>query len=283
MSTDGVSTEILPAGQPVEPPVPVEAPPKRKRRGWIVALIVIGIVALLGLIAFLVADGIAKDYARDYVRARVIEVLQLPDDADVDVDLGGGSIILQALAGRIQTVDVTVPELSFGELTGAAELHAEGVPLDQTAPVDVLRIDFAVDEGDLASIAGSLSGLELESIDLEEPDIVVASSFSLFGLPIPVGMSLTPSAAEGQLVFTPSSVTVAGSTFTAEQLLGDPLFGLFAQDLLEQQSVCVAGNLPQALVLTGAAVDGNDLVLSITGDGAALGGPELASLGTCTE
>jgi hypothetical protein len=276
-----MSTEIL----PVEPPVaavPVESPAK-KRRGWIVALIVVGIVVLLGLIAFLVADGIAKDYARDYVRARVVEVLQLPEETVVEVDLGGGSIILQALAGRIQSVDVAVPELSFGDLTGAADLHAEGVPLDQTAPVDVLRVDFVIDEGDLASIAGSLSGLELSSIELDEPDIVVASSFSLFGLPIPVGMSLTPSAADGQLVFTPSSVTVAESTFTAEQLLGDPLFGFFAQDLLKQQSVCVAGNLPQALVLTGAAVDGSDLVLSITGDGAALGGPELATLGSCAE
>jgi hypothetical protein len=276
-----MSTEIL----PVEPPVAAAQaePQAKKRRGWIVALIVVGVVLLLGLIAFLVADGIAKDYARDYVRARVVEVLQLPEDADVDVDLGGGSIILQALAGRIQSVDVTVPELSFGELTGAAELHAEGVPLDQAAEVEVLRVDFVIDEADLASIAGSLSGLELSSIELDAPDIVVASAFSLFGLPIPVGMSLTPSAVDGQLIFTPSSVTVAESTFTAEQLLGDPLFGFFAQDLLKQQSVCVAGNLPQALVLTGAAVEGSDLVLSITGDGAAIGGPELATLGTCTE
>ncbi len=281
-----MSTEILPAGQPIEPQ-PVEPPtvvleaPRKKRRGWLIALIVVGILVLLGVIAFLVADGIAKDYARDYVRARVIEVLQLPEDAEVDVDLGGGSIILQALAGRIQTVDVTVPELSFGELIGAAELHAEGVPLDELEPVDVLRVDFSVDEGDLASIAGSLSGLTLESIELEDPDIVVASAFSLFGLPIPVGMSLTPSAAEGQLVFTPSSVTVAESTFTAEALLNDPLFGLFARDLLKQQSVCVAGSLPQALVLTDAAVEGDVLVLSITGDGAALGGPELSTLGVC--
>ncbi|WP_309709910.1 DUF2993 domain-containing protein [Pseudolysinimonas sp.] len=279
-----MTTEILPAGQPAEPspgPSVAEAPPRKKRRGWLVALIVVGILVLLGLIAFLVADGIAKDYARDYVRARVIEVLQLPEETDVDVDLGGGSIILQALAGRIQSVDVTVPELSFGDLTGAAELHAEGVPLDELEPVDVLRVDFSVDEGDLASIAGSLSGLELESIELDDPDIVVASAFSVFGLPLPVGMSLTPSAAEGQLVFTPLSVTVAESTFTAEQLLNDPLFGFLARDLLKQQSVCVAGSLPQALVLTDAAVEGDALVLSITGDGAALGGPELATLGVC--
>lgn len=268
-----MSTEILPAAS--------VAPPKRKRRGWLVAVVVAGVLVLLGVIAFLVADGIAKDFARDYVRARVVAVLQLPADAKVDVDLGGGSIILQALAGRIQTVDVDVPALSFGALSGGAELHAEGVPLDETAPVDVLRIDVSIAEGDLASIAGSLSGLELASIELDDPEIVVASSFTVFGLPIPVGMSLTPSAADGQLVFTPSSVTVADNTFTADDLLDDPLFGLFARDLLKQQAVCVAGSLPQALELTDAAVDGDDLVLTVTGDGAALGGPGLSTLGSC--
>lgn len=271
-----VTTE--PAGENV--PAGETAPP-RKRRGWLIALIVVGILVVLGVVGFVIADGIAKDYARDYVRSRIVEVLVLPEDARVDVDLGGGSIILQALAGRIDTVDVAVPHVAFGELVGSAELRAEGVPLDQSAPVEMLRIDVAVDEGDLAVIAGSLSGLELESIELAEPDIVVASSFRVFGLPIPIGMTLEPSAADGHLAFTPTSVTVGDATFQTQQLLDNPLFGEFAGDLLRQQSVCVAGSLPQALVLTDATVDGNALVLSISGDGAALGGPELATLGSC--
>ena len=280
-----MTTEILPAGPPVEPPAASAdgASPRRKRRGWIIALVVVGVVAVLGLIGFLVADGIAKDYARDYVRERVVAVLDLPADARVDVDLGGGSIILQALAGRIDEVAVSVPELSFGELTGAATLRAEGVPLDETLPVEVLRVEFSVGEGDLAAIAGSLSGLELDSIELEEPAILVGSTFSLFGLPIPLGVALVPSAEDGQLVFTPETVTVAEQQFAAADLLANPLFGAFARDLLQQQSVCVAASLPRALVVTDARVDGERLVLAIRGDGTALGGSDLATPGVCAD
>jgi len=276
-----MSTEILPVGPSVPEPVVVVAPPKKKRRGWIIALIVVAILLLLGFIAFLVGDGWAKDYARDYVRTRVIAVLGLPDDARVDVELGGGSIILQALAGRIDSVDVTVPEATFGALTGAVELHAEGVPLAETSPVDVFRVKFSVDEKDLVAIAGSLSGLTLDSIELEEPEIVVSSAFNVFGIPFPLGMTLEPSAVDGALVFTPTSVTVAQNTFAADDILADPLFGPFARDLLKQQTVCIAANLPQALVITGAEVDGDKLVLGFTADGAALGGPELSTPGVC--
>lgn len=276
-----MTTAILPA-EPGRENVAAE-PPRRRRRGWVVPVIVVAIVLLLGVIAFLVGDGLAKQYASDYVRARIVEALGLPDDAQVDVRLGGGSMILQALDGRLVSVEVSVPEATFGELSGAIEVHAEGVPLDATKPVDVLRVDLVVDEDDLVAIADNLSGLTLDTIDLDESGIVVASAFSIFGIPLPLGMTLEPSAVDGELTFTPTSVTVGDTTFPAEQVLADPLFGGFARDLLRQQSVCIAGYLPEALVLTTVEIEGEQLVLGFTGDGAALAGPELSTPGTCAE
>ena len=148
---------------PNETPVEAAPPPKKRRRGWLIALIVVAVLALLGVIGFFVGESFAKDYARDYARARIIEVLNLSDDAQVDVDLGRGSIILQALAGRIDTVDVDVPDVVFGNLTGDVMFHAEGVPLDQTAPVDVLRIDFAIGPDDLAALGASEGDVDAPS------------------------------------------------------------------------------------------------------------------------
>lgn len=268
---DGVTTVV------------VQPPPKKKRprRAVIVVLIVLAILVLLAVVAVLIGESIAKDYARDYIRTRVIQVLALPADAKVDVDLHGGSIILQALSGHVNEVDVDVPELAFGPLTGSATLHAEDVPLDASAPVGVLRVEFAVGEQDLAAIAGNLSGLQLDSIQLQDPDIVIASSFSVLGFPIPLGVSIEPSAVDGQLVFTPDAVTVADQQFAVRDVLANPLFGAFAGQLLQQQSICIATQLPKALVVTDATVDGKRLVLTFTGDGAALGGPELSTPGTC--
>jgi len=277
---------VVPATAPAPATVPVPVPaatlaPRRKRRGWIVALVVLGVLGVLTVVAFLVVDAIAKNYARDYVRERIVQVLALPADADVQVDLGGGSIILQALAGRISTVDVSVPEVSFGALVGSADLHAEGVPLDEAGAVERLRLEFRIDESDVSALAGNLSGLERSSVTLDEPEIVVTSMFSLLGIEIPIGMGILPSAAQGDLIFTPTRVTLAGEDYTAAQLQGNPLFGALAAPLLQQQSICLADRLPAAFTLSDAAVDGEVLRLTIRGDGAALGGGGLSAPGVC--
>lgn len=268
------STEVVPAPVVVEAAV---APPKR-RRAWVVVLIVLGILLVLGVIAFLVGEGIAKDYAKDYVRAQVVQVLGLPDDAKVDVDLGGGSIILQALRGRVDRVDVTAHDATFGALTGDVRLHAEGVPLDATAPVDVLHVEFATGADDLAALQGT--GADAPDLEIGDGEVALSSSFDLFGATIPWGLSLVPSAADGQLVLSPTSITIGTATFQAGEE-DDSFLGQLAGALLQPQTLCVAGQVPRALVLTDAEIDGHELVLGFTADGAALGGPELATPGTC--
>ncbi|MEO5535201.1 MAG: DUF2993 domain-containing protein [Pseudolysinimonas sp.] len=271
-------TQPAPAATTV---VEARPPMKKRNRALIVVLIIVAILAVLTVIAFLIGENFAKDYAKNYIRTQVIHVLGLPADAKVDVDLHDGSIILQAISGHVNDVDVSVPELAFGPLTGSATLHAENVPLDANAPVGVLRVEFAASETDLAKIAGNLSGLQLDSIKLNEPNIVIASSFTIFGIPVPLGVSILPSAADGQLVFTPDVVTVADQQFAVKDVLANPLFGGFAGDLLKQTSICVAGNLPKALALSSVDVEGPHLVLRFTADGAALGGTELSTMGIC--
>lgn len=273
-----MSTEIL----PVEP-VPAEAvvPPKRRRRGWVIALIVAASVIVLGIVAFVVAEAVAQDYARGYVRERVVEVLNLPGDAEVDVDLGGGSIILQALAGRVDQVDVDVPEASFGELSGAVRFHAEGVPLDETAPVDVLRVDFAIGADDLTALGQGGDDPAAPTFEFADGEVRLSSELALFGATIPLSLTLEPSAADGDLVLTPTSITLGSETFESgddDSFVGQLLAGLF-----QPQNLCIAGSVPRALVLTDATIDDTELVLAFTGDGAAFGGSELSTPGTCTE
>ena len=273
-----MSTEIL----PVEPtvPVPVVEAPKKRRRGWLIALGVIGTLVVLGVIAFFIGESLAKNYARDYVRARIVEVLQLPADAQVDVDLGSGSIIFQALAGRIDTVDVDVPDVVFGELTGDVVFHAEGVPLDETVPVDALRVDFAIGAEDLSALGEGQDGAEAPTFVFEDDQVSLTSEFELFGASIPLGLTFEPSAAEGALVLTPTSLTIGTQTFEADTT-DQSFLGQIARALLQPQTLCVASSVPQALVLADATIDEQQLLLRFDGDGAALGGPELSTLGTC--
>ena len=289
MSTEAANTEQI---EPVGPPVPEPAPenvvvetvlvekPRRRRRGWLIALIVVVVLLLLGAIAFFVGEQFAKDYARDYVRTRIVEVLQLPADAQVDVDLGAKSIILQALAGRIETVDVEVPDVAFGELTGDVVFHAEGVPLNETAPVDALRVDFAIGAEDLGALGETQDGADAPTFVFEEGQVSLNSEFELFGASIALGLSFEPSAVEGALVLTPTSLTIGTQTF-ASDTTDNSFLGQIARALLKPQTLCIASSVPQALVLADATVDGQELLLRFDGDGAALGGPELSTPGTC--
>ena len=257
---------------------PSVAPPVRRARRWpwITAAVVLVVLA----VAAIAGDALAREYAGQYVRERVIAALGLDPGTPVGVELGGGSILLQALAGRIDSVDVTIERLEVGELAGEASMHAEGVPLDPAAATRLLDLRVRIDEAAVGVLADRLSGIPLETVELEEPEIVATTALSVLGARLPVGMGLVPSAEEGRLVFTPTSIRVGEESFTVEELRASVL-GPLAAGLLQQQSFCVAEHLPEALRLADVAVEGAALAIRVEGDGAALGGPGLQSPGRC--
>jgi hypothetical protein len=255
------------------------AAPRRRRRAW--PVVTIAIVLLVLIVAFFVADAAAKAYAQDKIRTQLVSALGLPASAEVAVDLGPGSILLQALTGSVSAVDVSVPKLAFGELVGAASIHATKVPLDTSKPLGTLSVSYAVTEKNIGVLAKNLSGVGISSVSLTAPEIVANASFALAGTKIPIALGLQPSVNAGQLVFTPTTVGVSGQSFTAKQLAASPIFGSLARSLLKQQSFCVAQYLPRGLTATSAKVVGTSLVLSFSGDGTAIGGADFSTKGSC--
>jgi hypothetical protein len=270
----------VPAAASTEPEVVVVAPPKKKRRRWPWVLLIIAVVlAILLVIAYVIGENYAKNYARDYIKQRIVAVLGIEDPSTVKVDVAG-PVLLQALAGKLNDVDVTAESVTFGTLSGAATVHAEGVPLDANAKTDKLDVTFAMPEDQVASaLAGNLSGLNLDSIALEEPEIKVTSTLNLFFFTLPVGMGIVPSAEDGELVFTPTTVTLGDQDYTVDELKQE--IGDLAGPLLDQQSLCVNESLPVALKIVDVDVVKKDLVIKINGDGVVMGGTDLSTPGTC--
>lgn len=256
-------------------------PPKKKRRfGWLIALLV---VAALLVVGFFVGDSIARQYATDLVRDRIIEVLKLDKNTDIAVDLGSGSILLQALAGSVNDVTVDVPELTFGEISAAATLTAGGVPLDTSKPVEKLGITVTVTEEQAQALKSFLSGIELKSIELGEGVISVATDFDVLGLlSIPVAVDLAPSATTGGISFEPKTIVLDGNEISVADLTANPLVSALAGQLLQSQTFCVAEYLPQALTIQDVDVIGEELVIQINGDGTALGGSAISTMGVCS-
>jgi len=211
----------------------------------------------------------------------VVAALGVDPKTDVHVAIGGGSVLLQVLSGKLSTVDVAIPKLAFGDLVGAATLHATEVPLAEDQPLQKLAVTYRVSEKNVSVLASNLSGMKLDTVTLDPPEIVANATFSVLGFGIPVGLGLTPSASKGQLAFTPTSILVSGQRFTSKQLLATPGLRGLAKQLLKQQTFCVAQYLPRALTVTSVKVVGHELVMTISGDGAALGGTAFTTKGSC--
>lgn len=258
----------------------VEPPRKKRRFGWLIAIVVVAAVLVVG---FFVGDHFARQYATDLVRERIIEVLKLDKNTEVAVGLGSGSILLQAIGGSVNDVTVDIPELELGEISAGASVTAAGVPLDMSKPVEKLGITVTVTEEQAQKLKTFLSGIDLTSIELGGGVISVGTDFDVFGLlKVPVSVDLAPSATEGGIAFDPQTIVLDGNPISVQDLRNNPLVSALAGQLLASQTFCVAEYLPQALTLTDVDVVGETLVLKINGDGTALGGPEIATMGVCS-
>jgi hypothetical protein len=257
------------------------APRKRKRWPWILLIVLVVLAGLL-IAAFFIAERYVREYAENYAREQIVSVLSLPEDTPVRVTLGEGSIILQALSGAIGEVNVEADGVTFGELTGDAAITATRVPLDGTQPVETLDITMTIAEENVRTLAGSLSGLELDSIELQDGVIAISSEFTIFNIVrIPVGVDLAPAAQDGAITFDPVTIYLGEDPISVADLRDSPEFSGFAGALLQTQTVCVANSLPQALTVVDVRVVGSDLVVKVNGDDTPLSGPGLSTMGTC--
>ena len=272
--------EPLDDGATLEIERELEPPRKKRRFGWLIAIVVVAAVLVVG---FFVGDHFARQYATDLVRERIIEVLKLDKNTEIAVGLGSGSILLQAIGGSVNDVTVDIPELELGEISAGASVTAAGVPLDMSKPVEKLGITVTVTEEQAQKLKTFLSGIDLTSIELGGGVISVGTDFDVFGLlKVPVSVDLAPSATEGGIAFDPQTIVLDGNPISVQDLRNNPLVSALAGQLLASQTFCVAEYLPQALTLTDVDVVGETLVLKINGDGTALGGPEIATMGVCS-
>jgi hypothetical protein len=239
-------------------------------------------VLLVLLIAgFITAEIMARQYAGNYLRDRVISVLQLDPDTAVDVDFGPGSVILQAARGSINDVTIRVDTVILGDVTGRAVLTASSVPLDQTKPIGRLGVVVTISEDQLGKLAPFLSGYGLRTIELGDGVIRIGADFSVLSFAAPVSVDLVPAAVGGAIRFDPKTISLGGSTISVADLRSSPIFGSVAADLLRSRNFCVANYMPKALTLNDVRVVGSNLVLTINGDGTALADPNLSVLGAC--
>lgn len=233
--------------------LPSSAGPKtvnRARR----PLIVTAVVLLLLVIVAVALDGVARAVAQTMIQSSVRTSLGLPASAPVEVNVRGTSVLLQLASGSLQEVDVKMSKLSVGGFSGAADLTVRGVPLDQSRPLSSATVALTLGRTEVQKLLTGFAALPVKSVTLSNGAVHLGGEFSLFGLAIPVTVTATAAAVDGQVALTPTSFMVNAATFTPAALTKS--FGALGESLTSTQRLCIASSLPAAFHLDTVTISG---------------------------
>lgn len=252
-----------------------ERPTARARRHrrwpWVVLVIVVVLAALV-----VAAEFVARAVLPGVVRSLVIEQLDLPADQQLDVE-ADGILLPQLIGGSLDRLHLSTDQVTLEGITGAADVTATGVPLrggDLRGAEGTIRIDQDQFTALLAS-----TDLPIETVALDAPNATVSGSISVLGASVPVSLTLTPGAVDGDLELTPVSASIGGIEIDASDV-GSNL-GAIGSGLTEPQRICIADQLPAGLTLTGLEIEGTSAVIDLDVDGAIATDETLLEKGTC--
>lgn len=250
-----------------------EQPTRRRRRRWPwVVLIVVVVLALLVVAAELVARAVLPGV----VRSVVIEKLDLPADQQLDVE-AEGILLPQLLSGTLDTLHLSTDSVTLEGITGAADVTATGVPL-RGGDLGGASGTVTVDQTQFTSLLAG-SDLPVETVEFAAPNATVGGSISLLGAAVPLSLTVTPSAVDGDIELTPVAASIGGLDIDLDQL-GSNL-GSLGEGLTQPQRVCIADRLPAGLTLSGLEIVDDAAVIDLDVDGAIVSDESLQAKGAC--
>ena len=244
---------------------------RRRRWPWVVLVVLVVLAALV-----VAAELVARAVLPGVVRSLVVEQLDLPADQQLDVT-ADGILLPQLIAGSLDRLHLSTDAVTLQGITGAADVTASGVPIrggDLGGAEGTIRIDQAQFTDLLAS-----TDLPIDEVALDEPNATVAGSIPVLGTTVPVSLTLTPGAVEGDLELTPVALSVGGVEIDATEV-GSGL-GALGSSLTQPRRICIADQLPAGLTLAGVEVVGSEVVIDLDVDGAIATDESLLAKGTC--
>lgn len=268
----------LPDPQPgyrwvIEAPEP--QPRKRRVWPWIVGVTIVA--AVLAAVWFTV-EWLAREAVTAGVRTYIVDELNLPADQRIDIDIEG-MMIPQLIAGSFGDVRIASEDVVLGSFAGDVAIEARDVPIRGGGDASGGTATVVVDQEQLRTLMSTVEGFPADSLALAAPDVTMSTELQVFGVGFPVGVALQPSAAEGDLVLTPSAFQVGGADVSADRVRDQ--FGVLADVVLQDWDVCIAQYIPAGVTLTGVAVTDAGLTATLDIDGGIVNDPSLQENGTC--
>jgi hypothetical protein len=252
---------------------PVEKNPSRGRR-WVIGLVVAIVLVVLGIVALIAGDTIARNIAEDVVKTQVEQRLPETVEADVDVSIEGDWVIAQLFSGRMERVVLSDDSAVVDGVEMGVEITATDVPTDIEEPVG--HVDAVATLGEDALNAFVTMPGNDPTLLFGDGTLSYEDSTAFLGIQLSYLVSVIPEAAGTSLVFTPDSAEVT-SDFGSVDVSG--LLDRIVGD--SPVTVCVANYLPEGAQLTGLDVAPESAELTLGLSNVVLSGDLLESRGSC--
>ncbi len=272
-SGDTQPTQPLTGAYAYAPP----APPRKRRRAWPWILVIV-IVAGLAVAAWFAGEWIAHGIVTKTIRDQVVTQLSLPADQEVDVVVEG-AVLPQLIRGSLDDVTVSSQDVALEAFVGDVTVRAQDVAIRGEGGAREASATVVLDVEQLRTLLATIPDFPTDSLGLAEPDVTMTTELSLFGAALPIGIALTPTAVDGDIVLTPASLQLAGSEITAEQL--SDRFGRITDAVLRDYTICIAQYIPAGVELSSIAVTGDQVTAELDVDGAIVNDTSLQEMGEC--
>lgn len=244
---------------------------RRRRHPLRVLVIVVIVLAVLAVAAELIARHVAETQAEKQIDSS----LPSGTTGTVGVRITGFSVILQALSGHLDDVQLTSHDLVVQKVPIAITASVRDVPLKQgavTGPVDAtVRIDQkALNDSKLLQNASG-------NIALGSGTFAYDSSISILGLRLSYKLTATPSIASSgtSIVLTPKNAAISSSNSSID------VSSLLAYLKTQPPTICVASSLPKGVTLTHVGVTPGVATFDLHSAGLTLDQAALSQKGSC--
>lgn len=246
-------------------------PRRRFRRLWIVLLVVLAVLAALAVAIDLASRPFAEQYVEDRIESSLPEGVQ----GNVDVQIGGLSVIAQYLSGRFDEVDLASTALTVGGIPLQADVHLEGVPVDQTRPIRSVSGKVLLDEEDLDALIAAQGNPG--HVRLTGGNVEYTGTTQILGLVDVDYLVITrPELSGGRLQLSPLKARLGNGAIDIDITA---LLPVVAPGGL---SICLAENLPDTLAVDSLVVGNGAVAARFSGRSVLVTEEGLARRGACS-
>jgi hypothetical protein len=249
---------------------------RTKRRG-LVGLIIVGVLAVLLVVAFFLVDSGVRAFAEGRAETEISDRMPASVSGDVNVSIGGTSVIAQFIVGSFDQIELTAPQLTIDGVPASVHVVAHDVSTNTAKAIGSLTatLDFEQEALNQLVQASGTAPADAELV-LGDGTVEYAASTKLFEFNVGYSATATASAAGDTLSFAPTEVTITSGVGDID---ATPLVNL----LLQQApiGVCVAGYLPEGVDVTSVDISPERARVSLDSNSLRLTAQSLTTLGSC--